>query len=124
MSVVQSKTATPSQEVLQGEGVFQETAGLQVFADFDQMGLPMELLRGIYSHGFERPSPIQTRALVPISKGGDVIAQAQSGTGKTGAFTIGVMARMDWTRRSATQALILSPTRELADQTHEVPTPT
>ena len=86
---------------------------------FDEMPLHQALLRGIYSHGFERPSPIQQRAVVPLVRGGDVIGQAQSGTGKTGAFTIGLLQRVDWRHRRATQALVLAPTRELAQQTWE-----
>jgi len=83
------------------------------------MPLHPHLLRGIYSYGFEKPSAIQQRAIVPFIKGGDIIAQAQSGTGKTGAFAIGTLQRMDFTLRQV-QALILSPTRELALQTDQV----
>ena len=68
---------------------------------------------------FEKPSAIQQRAIIPFIKGGDLIAQAQSGTGKTGAFTIGLLQRMDWSLRSC-QGLVLSPTRELAVQTEQV----
>lgn len=86
---------------------------------FDDMPLGMGLLRGIYSTGFERPSAIQQLAIVPMARGGDVLAQAPSGTGKTGAFSIGLLQRID-ARRSEPQALVLSPTRELAEQTHGV----
>ena len=55
---------------------------------FDDMGLSTNLLRGIYSYGFEKASAIQQRAIVPFMKGGDIIAQVQAGTGKTGAFAI------------------------------------
>jgi len=89
-------------------------------ASFDEMGLDNKLLRGIYGYGFEKPSAIQQRAIVPMISGVDIIAQAQSGTGKTGSFTIATLARLDWNRKRDTQALILSPTRELAQQTHEV----
>ena len=68
---------------------------------------------------FEKPSAIQQRAIIPFIKGGDLIAQAQSGTGKTGAFTIGLLQSMDWSLRSC-QGLVLSPTRELAVQTEQV----
>ena len=61
--------------------------------------------------GFEKPSAIQQRAILPIVKGRDVIAQSQSGTGKTGVFCIGVLQSIDPTLME-TQALILSPTRE------------
>ena len=55
---------------------------------FDELDIPESLLRGIYSHGFENPSPIQGKAINPVISGRDVIAQAQSGTGKTACFTI------------------------------------
>lgn len=88
-------------------------------AKFDDMPLHSNLLRGVYSYGFEKPSEIQQRTIVPLCRGGDVIGQAQSGTGKTGAFSIGLLQRVDF-RLNATQALVLSPTRELAEQTFEV----
>ena len=88
---------------------------------FDDMPLNRLLLRGVYSHGFERPSPIQQQTIVPITRGGDVLGQAPSGTGKTGAFAIGLLQRMDMRRGgSETQGLVLSPTRELVEQTYEV----
>jgi superfamily II DNA/RNA helicase len=61
---------------------------------FDNMELKPELLRGIYAYGFERPSAIQERAIMPIITGRDVIAQAQSGTGKTATFTISILQRV------------------------------
>lgn len=79
------------------------------------MNLNEELLRGIYAYGFERPSAIQQRAIMPCIKGHDVIAQAQSGTGKTATFSISVLQKID-PKLNACQALILSPTRELALQ--------
>merc|ERR1711935_515142 len=88
-------------------------------ATFDEMNLKEDLLRGIYAYGFEKPSTIQQRAIVPIVKGFDTIAQAQSGTGKTATFTIGVLERVDL-KMKACQALILAPTRELANQSHKV----
>jgi translation initiation factor 4A len=84
----------------------------------EALGLPLNLLRGIYSLGFETPSPIQKQAILPIVKGGDVLAQAQSGTGKTGAFCIGTIHRC--TPDPAVQAIILAPTRELAIQIQSV----
>lgn len=92
---------------------------VKVIPSFDDMPLHQHLLRGIYSYGFEKPSAIQQRAIVPFIKGGDIIAQAQSGTGKTGAFSIGLLARLDF-RHKHLQALVLSPTRELATQTFDV----
>jgi translation initiation factor 4A len=83
------------------------------------MDLPERVLHGVYAYGFLNPSQIQALAIAPIVRGRSVIAQAQSGTGKTGAFAIGILARVDPASR-ATQALVLSPTRELADQTFQV----
>lgn len=83
------------------------------------MGLHEDLLRGIYAYGFERPSAIQQRAIKQIVQGRDVIAQSQSGTGKTAVFSIGILQCLD-TSTNETQALVLSPTRELAEQTQKV----
>merc|ERR1711865_1268607 len=74
-----------------------------------------DLLRGIYSYGFEKPSAIQQRAIKPLILMRDTIAQAQSGTGKTATFTIGLLQNIDLNNRDC-QALILAPTRELASQ--------
>jgi len=91
----------------------------EVCATFDDMTLKEDLLRGIYAYGFEKPSTIQQRGIMPIVKGFDTIAQAQSGTGKTATFTIGVLQRVDLGTKQC-QALILAPTRELANQSHKV----
>jgi superfamily II DNA/RNA helicase len=86
--------------------------------EWDSFGLDPMILRGIYANGFEFPSPIQEKAIPILLKGGDVIAQAQSGTGKTGAFCISALQLCDASKGQ--QILILSPTRELASQTYEV----
>jgi len=85
----------------------------------DKAELKTDLLRGIYANGFETPSPIQQQSILPIIKKKDVIAQAQSGTGKTGAFIIGALQLCD-VNLDTVQTLILSPTRELAIQTQSV----
>lgn len=82
---------------------------------WDELSIPRELLRGIYNYGFENPSPIQSVAISPILEGKNIIAQAQSGTGKTATFTIGALSITDTTRAS-TQTIILAPTRELVKQ--------
>mmetsp|Transcript_10638 Transcript_10638/g.15824 ORF Transcript_10638/g.15824 Transcript_10638/m.15824 type:complete len:416 (-) Transcript_10638:224-1471(-) len=87
----------------------------EVIESFDGMELREELLRGIFAYGFEKPSAIQQRAIRPILMGRDVIAQAQSGTGKTATFAISVLQKIDPAVRDC-QALILAPTRELAQQ--------
>jgi len=90
-----------------------------VVENFDDMGLKHDLLRGIYAYGFEKPSAIQQRAIVPVLKGHDTIAQAQSGTGKTATFAISILQSVDKERRDC-QALVLAPTRELAQQIKKV----
>jgi len=97
------------------------TENEKLFYTFDEMSLSEGLLRGIYAHGYERPSAIQQRAIVPAITGRDVIAQAQSGTGKTCAFTVATLQQIDFdTERPECQALVLSPTKELAEQTLKV----
>jgi len=88
-------------------------------SSWDELDIDPNILRGVYSHGFEKPSPIQQRAIVPIIKGRDIIAQAQSGTGKTASFSIGALSLVDLNENS-TQVLILSPTRELCQQSANV----
>jgi translation initiation factor 4A len=67
----------------------------EIIDSFDDLNLKSDLLRGIYGYGFEKPSIIQQKAILPIIKGKDIVAQAQSGTGKTGAFVIGSLQLID-----------------------------
>jgi len=90
---------------------------VKVYKTFDSMELPADLLRAIFSHGFETPSAIQQKGIKVIADGRDLIAQACSGTGKTGTFTIGSLARVDPSIKKV-QVLCLAPTRELAEQIH------
>ncbi|CAI0378099.1 unnamed protein product [Linum tenue] len=99
--------------------VFETTEGIEPVASFENMGINDSLLRGIYEYGFEKPSAIQQRAVMPIIKGRDVIAQAQSGTGKTSMIALTVCQVVDINSKEV-QALVLSPTRELASQTEKV----
>ncbi|VDP99490.1 unnamed protein product [Trichobilharzia regenti] len=96
-----------------------ETNYHEIVDGFDKMGLKPELLRGIYNYGYEKPSAIQQRAIKPCIDGRDVIAQAQSGTGKTATFAISILQRVD-VSSNACQALVLVPTRELARQIQTV----
>lgn len=89
------------------------------FGKFDAMNLKDNLLRGIYGYGFESPSSIQQKAIVPLISGRNLIAQAQSGSGKTGAFCIGALEKID-TNINNVQVIILSHTKELARQTYNV----
>lgn len=86
---------------------------------FDGMELKENLLRGIYCYGFEKPSYIQQKSIIPLYSGFDIIAQSQSGTGKTGSFLIGAIQKVNEDLRES-QVLILSPTRELASQIYDV----
>lgn len=92
---------------------------LEPCSTFDDMNLKPDLLKGIYAYGFEKPSAIQQRAIRPIVRGRDVIAQSQSGTGKTAVFSISTLQLLDEKSRDV-QALVLSPTRELAEQSQRV----
>ncbi|XBJ05910.1 hypothetical protein VPH35_024601 [Triticum aestivum] len=74
---------------------FETSARVEFVGSFDAMGIREDLLRGIYGYGFEKPSAIQQRAVVPIIAGRDVIAQAQSGTGKTSMVSLSVCQVID-----------------------------
>ncbi|KAM7259335.1 hypothetical protein ACFE04_015076 [Oxalis oulophora] len=106
-------------ELLQADGQDFFTSYDEVFESFDSMGLQENLLRGIYAYGFEKPSAIQQRGIVPFTKGLDVIQQAQSGTGKTATFCSGILQQLDYSLVEC-QALVLAPTRELAQQIEKV----
>jgi len=95
------------------------TEEVKKYETFDEMGLPDALLRGIYSYGFERPSKIQTMAIVPMVEGNDILAQANSGTGKTASFLCGSLTRLDISLKKP-QIFILVPTQELAKQIYDV----
>lgn len=98
-----------------------DTSEVTNYESFDDMHLSDNLYRGIYAYGFEKPSKIQQTAIIPMKEGRDIIAQSQSGTGKTGAFVIGSLSRVD-EKINAPQVIVLSPTRELAQQTCSVVT--
>jgi translation initiation factor 4A len=95
-----------------------DTKELNTWNDFD---IDVNLLRGIYCYGFEAPSEIQKKTFNHIVSGKDIIAQAQSGSGKTGAFTIGALQLVD-PKMSSTQVIVMAPTRELAKQISTVMT--
>jgi translation initiation factor 4A len=86
---------------------------------FEDMNLKEELLRAIYGYGWEKPSYVQQNGILPVINGRDAVVQAQSGTGKTGTFTISCLQKVD-TKIKSCQCIILNPTREIADQTHRV----
>ena len=103
------------------DGNVLQTPDLKIYNTFDEMELSEPILRGIYAHGFERPSDIQTKAIVPIKEGRDVLAQARSGTGKTATFCIGSLSKVN-TELKCPQVLVLVHVRELALQIKTVAT--
>lgn len=92
---------------------------MKTIDSFEELGLNQDLLRGIYAFGFEKPSIIQQKGILPVISKRDTIAQAQSGTGKTATFSIGVLHLID-PSSPLCQAIILAPTRELALQINKV----
>jgi translation initiation factor 4A len=84
-----------------------------------KLGLSNDVLKGIYSYGYEKPSQIQRIAIKPIIEGHDIVIQSHSGTGKTATFIIGLLERID-ININKPQCIIISNTRELADQTYKV----
>jgi ATP-dependent RNA helicase RhlE len=89
---------------------------------FDQLGLSPELLRAVASQGYTEPTPVQTKAIPLVLAGRDVLAGAQTGTGKTAAFVLPMVQRLHASRPAGPRvirALILTPTRELALQVEE-----
>jgi translation initiation factor 4A len=92
-----------------------EETPIKEIQNWDELDIQTDILRGIYAYGFDKPSIIQQRAILPIISGNDVIAQAQSGTGKTGAFTISALNAVDL-KQPTTQVVIVAPTHELAIQ--------
>jgi ATP-dependent RNA helicase DeaD len=85
---------------------------------FERLALAEPVLRAVADVGYEQPSPIQARAIPPLLEGRDLLGQAQTGTGKTAAFALPLLSRLDLARREP-QLLVLAPTRELAIQVAE-----
>ncbi|KAI4292375.1 hypothetical protein PAPHI01_1649 [Pancytospora philotis] len=111
--------AVPSRIVLDDDDEIEnanaEEAVIKSDHKWESFNLKPEIVKGIYSVGFDTPSFIQKKAIPIIMSKRDLRAQAQSGTGKTGAFVIGTLQRIDESVR-ATQCLVLAPTREIAKQ--------
>ncbi|MFB0954971.1 MAG: DEAD/DEAH box helicase, partial [Aeromonadaceae bacterium] len=85
---------------------------------FAELGIAEPILKALLDVGYETPSPIQAAAIPPLLEGRDILGQAQTGTGKTAAFALPLLSRLN-ARDNATQILILAPTRELAIQVAE-----
>jgi superfamily II DNA/RNA helicase len=101
------------------EIVAYESDEVEIYDNFDDMDLPEQLLRGIYSYGWEKPSIIQSKSIMVLKSGRDLIAQAQSGTGKTGSFTIGTASNIEPSIEYP-QLIMLSNVRDLAIQTYNI----
>jgi ATP-dependent RNA helicase RhlE len=89
---------------------------------FAELGLAEPLVRAVTEHGYTQPTPIQAQAIPAVLKGGDLLAGAQTGTGKTAGFTLPMLQRLNGGKRPAprhVRALVLAPTRELAAQVNE-----
>jgi ATP-dependent RNA helicase RhlE len=86
---------------------------------FDSFNLHPHILANIRSLGYQTPTPIQSQSIPPILSGTDVMGLAQTGTGKTAAFALPIIQRLMTGPRSCVRALIVAPTRELAQQIHE-----
>lgn len=88
--------------------------------NFDTFNFHPSIMAGVRALGYTIPTPIQVQAIPPIMQGRDIIGLAQTGTGKTAAFVLPILERLRQNRRGGVRALIISPTRELAEQTCEV----
>ncbi len=90
---------------------------------FDSLGLSTEILRAVSEQGYTEPTPVQAQAIPAVLQGGDLLAGAQTGTGKTAGFTLPLLQRLSGAPaskgRRPVRALILTPTRELAAQVGE-----
>jgi len=109
---------TTAQDIFENYELSEEIEYIDKFDD-ERLNLNDEILHGIYSYGYDRPSPIQRIAIQPILSGRDVVVQSHSGSGKTATFIIGMLQRLDKDLKK-TQCLIVSNTRELAKQTYNV----
>jgi len=107
-------TLTPENIIKREKAIVQ----IETFDDLSEL-IDLKIIRGVMSYGFEEPSPIQKKAIKPLLGKFDLIAQAQSGTGKTATFCIGTLGRIDFTKNE-TQAIVLAHTLELAQQIEHV----
>lgn len=101
------------------DDLFETSEKIETFKTFESINLKDEILKGLFAYGYLKPSPVQQKAIVPLITGRDIIIQSQSGTGKTGVFAVGALQSIDPYLREP-QVLILSPTRELAEQSQKV----
>jgi len=90
----------------------------QTHLNFDNLNLKKELLKGIYIYGFKQPSRIQIEGIQSICTGRDCLLQSQSGTGKTATYLLGILNRIDETKKC--EGIVITPTRELSLQVYNV----
>ncbi len=114
-----SITSNEKSEETQNDNLEDKKYIVEDYPSWEDLNLKTEILRGLYAQGFENPSAIQRKAIHPFINGYDLIAQAQSGTGKTCTFCTSLLQIVDPKNKNC-QALLVSPTRELAEQTREV----
>jgi ATP-dependent RNA helicase RhlE len=86
---------------------------------FEKFKLDEKILAGVFAAGYRKPTPIQAQSIPPIMAGKDIMGLAQTGTGKTAAFVLPILQRLMQGQRGHIRALIIAPTRELSEQTHE-----
>lgn len=114
-----SSTSGPLDSYVEVEGAEGWNAQEARVENFEDLELTDELLRGILAYGWDKPSVIQQIAIPALLTKNDVVGQAQSGTGKTGTFSIGLLSRIDPSEKRI-QAVVMTPVRELAIQTRDV----
>jgi translation initiation factor 4A len=114
MQSMQNNIIDNNEKICDNRGENIESGGIEK-KSWEDFEMKNDLLRGVFSYGFENPSEIQQKTFHHIKAGRDIIAQAQSGSGKTGAFTIGLLERVDISDKSL-QGLVIVPTHELAKQ--------
>ena len=111
-------------ELIVGSGIFSEPffiaqRGIKHFMDFKDFNLNPAVAAGIAAAGYKTPTPIQSEAIPTVMSGLDLMGLAQTGTGKTAAFVLPILHALMQGSRNRPRALIISPTRELAEQTHQ-----
>src|SRR3972149_3744459 len=89
------------------------------FMSFTSFNLPPEVEAGVKALGYDTPTPIQRQAIPPVLQGHDVMGLAQTGTGKTAAFVLPILERLIKGPSGRVRALVIAPTRELAEQIHD-----